>query len=192
MARGRNRSLAEWSLLWTGVAFAGILIASGWLSFSHKWVEGRQYGEFRLRQGVIEILRGDDDNPYTDGLSAIRSARWATGNSLGGTDALWTVHLTLATCDPIFGYRHTPGILVWNPQHPWAHGTTLLALVLWPLAAAPIALGGLLIWSQRRAVQASMARGCCGSCGYDLKGLAGNAACPECGSDKGGRSKAKD
>lgn len=191
MARGRTRSVAGWTLLWTGVAFAGVVLLSGWLSFSHKWVSGRQYGEFRFRQGVIEVLRGDDDNPYTDGLSAIRSARWATGNTLGGTDAPWTVHLTLATYNPIFGYRHTPGFLVWNPQHPFAHGTTLLALVLWPLAAAAIALGGLLIWSRKRAVRATAARGHCTSCGYDLKGIGSNAACPECGNGKGGRMNAK-
>jgi hypothetical protein len=77
-----------------------------------------------------------------------------------------------------WGYHGVPGIenrvraLAWRPIWPgFVLNTIFYALLTWSLIRAPRTLRR---WRRRRA-------GLCLACGYDLKGLAEGAPCPECG-----------
>ncbi len=67
------------------------------------------------------------------------------------------------------------------PVHPiwpgFAYNVAIYSVAAWGL--------GWTLWQVPRAIRGKRrkARGCCVRCGYDLKGLAAGAACPECGAE---------
>jgi hypothetical protein len=81
--------------------------------------------------------------------------------------------------------RADPEIPEWLPVMPlwpgFALDSALYAGAWWLLIFAPLPL----YRAGRRRFRVS--RGMCGSCGYDLKGLA-SGACPECGAGAGGKA----
>ena len=75
-------------------------------------------------------------------------------------------------------WRWWPAIERWTFASPYGvvNGTTVV-MPLW-MASVPMAAWTALLWRRllrRRRV------GACEACGYDRRGLAGDAACPECG-----------
>lgn len=56
--------------------------------------------------------------------------------------------------------------------------------VVVPLWALGVFAGGVMVFAWRRATRVE--KGHCARCGYDLKGLAAGAVCPECGAAQGG------
>lgn len=66
----------------------------------------------------------------------------------------------------------------WRPRFlVGAGGYHELRVPLWPA----VVLSGIGAWMLRGAARRAVAAGHCGRCGYDLRGLAPGAACPECG-----------
>lgn len=49
------------------------------------------------------------------------------------------------------------------------------------LALLPVAVGVVVAWRLRRRAARRAREGCCVECGYDLRGTAAEAPCPECG-----------
>lgn len=58
-------------------------------------------------------------------------------------------------------------------------GTVRRVVPLWLAAGALLGASGACAWQARRARLRGVGR--CAACGYDLRGLAPAAACPECG-----------
>ena len=83
------------------------------------------------------------------------------------------------------GFRHgllireARGLWGWKPEWGKPGATVYASVPLWmPFAAMVLPAGAL--W-RRDIREARRARGGCASCGYDRRGLAADAKCPECG-----------
>ena len=70
----------------------------------------------------------------------------------------------------------------WTPASPPASpGSFMIGVPVWPV---PVAFAGLAWYAGKRIKQ--LRRDACAKCGYDTRGLAAGAVCPECGTACGG------
>lgn len=179
MKCGRRRSAVGRGLVALGVLMAATVIGSGWFSYTHRWHSGLTLSELRVDHGVIAVVRREWGDPF--GGIPLLGVFFRPENELRMLDGPWRCCWTLAPYEPS-GELPLAGLIGWSARPPSYVETTTFAMVLWPTPLATLSAGALLLWSARRAARA--ARGFCSACGYDLRGLAAGAACPECGKAK--------
>lgn len=158
----RARSVIRRSVMWASGMVCVLLVAA--------WVTSLWWTIFRMAQF------GD-----------------AIGLKSGAIFYLWTTEAKRASLVQRFGSdaemhwdwyggaRKTP--VEWWPPVGWVSrgGRASVTIMLWPAAVVSGVSAGCLLVIGRRGPRV----GHCAACGYDLGGLAGGRACPECGATDG-------
>jgi hypothetical protein len=177
---GTLRILTKCSLIAVTAAVVAAWVASGWCQFECKWRSGQAY----LMHGGIWTTYALSPSPtWNRGLTWGRLAPEASGLRLSSA---WVMSppspvamFPVLDEDPSMNYswaceRPKPGASYYATVGKDLVFPILPLAVVSGLPAAWLAVGDLRISRRRRA-------GCCLSCGYDRRGLALDAECPECG-----------
>jgi hypothetical protein len=156
-----SRSRRLWFLKWVSTALA-ILVAGFWVGsiwYEVSWHDASlPPHDFVIGGGCVRYYH----IPFADRARFPSTSEWRFSDATPG------------------GFEWLPSWKVNSSGTP-APGSSLqleiLGLPLWPAAGLFAVLGALLFARAARAGR----RGRCPSCGYDHRGLAAAAACPECG-----------
>jgi hypothetical protein len=180
MARGRKRLIAGWGLVGAGAASLVAIAVSSQYGYGVLWVTGNgnvrtHYGFSISRGGVTGVWRsiervpdGKQPDPLTEKLWSIPSdQRFHVEQK---TELVWWLPFGIGIAD---FYRSNASMF---PRVRVVNGT----LVLWPVTALTLVCGLPLLLHARHVAKRNRP-GLCPACGYDMKGLAAGAGCPECG-----------
>jgi hypothetical protein len=155
-------------LLWTGVAGTSLSAASWCLSAFHlNWSSGVRYvdasGSIRWGMDVDEGLF-----QFCNRLCDDHEGWWRDGRPPSLRILHWWPSRTFPLAD---AYRKPEGPSTWG----WS-----VSIPLWMPAALSLLLA---VWGGTLAKRLQRRRelGLCIACGYDRRGLAADATCPECG-----------
>ena len=159
---GRKRRIGGWALIAIAVAVAGGWMASGWkgLGFSsHSYA----------------ILCSSGRLLWVDQVPEASITKWVTFPVEQPPSLRWRV-------DEFPRRAQVPawvnGLVNWTSHNDGS--PALVFICFWPLPLLLTAAGVPLLLSGRRARRRAVA-GACMQCGYDRRGLAAGAVCPECG-----------
>ncbi|XVJ60911.1 MAG: hypothetical protein HEQ23_16585 [Tepidisphaera sp.] len=177
MARGRKRFIAGWGLVGLGLAGVGAIAVSSRYSIGKSWAQDPSapssiYALTLGRGQVSAAVLGEVPHP-------------ATNDSINGQNILAATQRAVRTRreDRVtLRWWRPDGIGIaegWSERTVYGHHTGAIVL-LWPLVLIALASGTPLIVSARR-VRRKTRSELCTACGYDMKGLAAGAGCPECG-----------
>jgi hypothetical protein len=165
MKRPRVRKWAKWACTVAAVVAVTVASLSAFLSCTRvvSRSKPRLFRSIALKGGLLWVSESDGwgwEVPTTDSGWIVRCVRgWNWG--LAGEP------LPMGTPGP---WR--AGVARYKTSDEWHAGVSLMYPVI--LTVIPV---GLLWWADRRCVRP----GRCSGCGYDRRGLAAGAKCPECG-----------
>ncbi|MEK6700766.1 MAG: hypothetical protein AABZ53_00755 [Planctomycetota bacterium] len=169
MAHGRKRLIVGRGVIGVSLVVTLVMLVSGRYWFKTDWRSGWR---LRVQSGFV-LLRveswPDFHLPPDGGLNRILPP-----------ELVWSIPTS---------WREKDGVVdscllgVVRRLDSFGARSTTVTFMLWPIALAGFATGGGLIWWGAR-VRRMGRRGCCPGCGYEMTGLAGGAACPECGKGK--------
>jgi hypothetical protein len=165
MKRRRLRKWAKCACTLAAVLAVGVAVASGFCSAMYLHVSSD-----RRTARSVTVVGGElwfHEMSHYDWLGLGMQEGWSTW---GASPWSWRIGGTSTTP----GWR---GGIFWDRPNrvvglAWCAGVNLLYLVGLTLIPAAI------LW---RADRRGRAPGLCGGCGYDRRGLAADAKCPECG-----------
>ncbi len=165
MARGRKRIWTGWTLVGLAVAIAltrwfSVDLRTGWA-----WTIGIGRGNLWVERDWY-LIESDDTSIE---FRAIRSPglNWRLQD--------WDLPLNPTSLTRLdLWFANYQEFVVGN-RKVWG-----MNVLLWPFGAVALG-GGVPLIVSGKCVRRLVNRGACERCGYDLKGLAPEASCPECG-----------
>ena len=169
MARGRKRLIAGWGLLGVGAAMLSLLTWSGWNSLVASWCPTATQYHLRVRDGFVTIavqtLAPPDSQKWSVQRRPFWEVVWWLEHHTSEID--WSLGVTRGTA--LAGFATRWGGRVWGVQ-----------VMVWPLVALAWT-ASVFLFLNAHVVRRRRRVGLCRFCGYDMKGLAAGAGCPECG-----------
>jgi hypothetical protein len=170
MARGRKRLIAGWGLVRASGILLVAILASRWIEVARLKSDNEWY--LSLSRGMVAY------GPFIIvNFGSIEEQDMFT--RLDPSGLVWKVK------PEVYGKTlvlDTPVLTIERPRGRKSAGAPFqiyIQFMLWPLALSAASLGtGMILWGKRRG---SSSRDHCLTCGYDMKGLAAGAGCPECG-----------
>ncbi|HMN41800.1 MAG TPA: hypothetical protein PKE29_13220 [Phycisphaerales bacterium] len=183
---------------WLATALAGALLAL-WGATLWVWcdVGTDQLGgiSVSIAHGCLEIEQTDTTFMWSGGPGGGSGASYpARSWAWGGVDGTHAVYSSVTLLDDLPGYGLTDrwAVLKWLP-HAGSIGSLLgpgrrwyLELPLWIPFAGAAAIAAL-AWRTHLRPRSPAELAACPACGYDLRGLAPSAPCPECGATAASR-----
>jgi hypothetical protein len=165
------RAILKWASLGLLVLVLASWMLSGWWRISCSLFADECFIALELEGGVCTLRVIHDVPATTVNLQAAATARKLHGPapaSIYGRAAL--------TPSPARWYWWGKWDVTLPPDHAWSD---TIALPLWPAAFAMLLV--VLVWHFNPRAAYRRRRDRCVHCGYDRRGLAAEAPCPECG-----------